>query len=293
MLYQPGYIGAPLRYVFNNISIETYQGLTVVNLMDYFPLLKQGYCYKKTSDMMLKTYIDILGPSLEYDEIINKAFNDDIPVELYFNTRTYKLMPSKSVPIYINTIQNAKRLNPNFGLNNVINIDYLIEKLSSFNILNTVHTSDEINAYMQEKDTIDRMIIEYRLSVEIYDYISQNIVKTRIPLDTLVFECIHNNYKHLLNELEYDNRIKLYVAIIMGEIDLVAIHLHDIDPRNDNNEAYRLANKLGDQNMIAVIRDSIIKRNWLEAQVFESRILSLEGESDLPHVLRMYSRRDL
>lgn len=43
--------------------------------------------------------------------------------------------------------------------------------------------------------------------------------------------------------------------------------LNDIDPRDYNNEAYHLAVRIGNNEIINLIKNRIIKLNWLDKEV--------------------------
>jgi hypothetical protein len=50
------YLGKSLQYFINNIKIIVYQGNTFMNLMDYLPLLKSGYCYLQDIKRLISFY---------------------------------------------------------------------------------------------------------------------------------------------------------------------------------------------------------------------------------------------
>lgn len=75
------YLGDALRYFVNNIKINVYQGNTVINLINYLPLLKLGYVKENDLYSLMYSYEEF--DKTHYDQLWKKAFADEIPAEFF------------------------------------------------------------------------------------------------------------------------------------------------------------------------------------------------------------------
>lgn len=347
------YLGKPLQHIVDNISFNVRRGNIIVDLMDYFPSLKQGYCLYDTIDFMIKNYMELIN---QYNagniEVFNDAFGANIPTE-FFNTNpgwTFESIPIierrkdaintecifdnvplcehrkdaiyqgwtlenmpfsehvkdntkwklSKIPIQeavdrklvlhqINTYEYIKMNAPHFDPENY-GVD-MLEDLIFDNYYNK-YQMPVLIVYHQNKKSKYQFALECELALEI----SSILYTMREPIDlvTLVnFITDNNGYDQLNNKLSTDDRIKLYYEIIKKDSVMVEKYLLEIDPRYNNNASYHLALEIGDKVIINMIKDNIIKRNWLDKQVFITNIVPLIGDSDIPGILQPYSRRDL
>lgn len=102
-------LGSPLQYFFSRAKINIRHEDKIINLMDYFPMLKQGLTQRLTLDVMIQTYIDVnnlrdhsknrigVNGMLEYklDDLFIKAFDSDIPAYKQRLFNTFKLLESR------------------------------------------------------------------------------------------------------------------------------------------------------------------------------------------------------
>lgn len=310
------YLGEPLRYIVNNIQINVYQGNTVINLIDYFPLIKQGYNYKDELSYLLNAYILFKHRNPSDINILNEAFGGQIPVEFYNNhpgwifesipiKENQDYLQGKITPIFsqipidqavesgiinnnINTYQYVQMLHNNFDPANyqISDLDYLI-----FDNQYSKYHMPELNEYL--KDNVDQLTAEKTLATDIYSIAEAEPEFTEnISLIDIINVALNKGLDHLLDTLSQDDRIKLYFAIIREDTDAVIKYLQELDPRYDNNEAYNLAKEIGNQEIIDSIYNNIIERNWYEKQVLTLGIESvIERASDIPTNLQRYIRK--
>lgn len=256
------HLGESLRYLINNIHIDVYQGTTVINLIDYLPLLKLGYTTYNELDNIMHI-AEQLDPD-EYDRIWKEAFAGNIPAEFY-----------KKEPGNVITMKEAVRK----GL--------LKKPLNSYKLLGEdgdyiKHNSDNIHGDKElEKLSIDDEFID-RISKEVdiiqiisvtlgYEDIEDNLIKEGVELKLfydLMKKSGEGDNNDVVNILSTNDHFRLYIAIIAGNFTRVKNLLLTVDPRFDDNQAYVLAVEIGTKGIINLIKDQIIKDNWYEKQVY-------------------------
>ena len=94
-LFSPVQLGDPLLYFYNKATINLSGGLEVINLMDYFPLVKRGLSIARTLDRLMTVYIQyhkLLNADIA-DDLIFTAFNGNIPA-----SKAYYQNPKISSP---------------------------------------------------------------------------------------------------------------------------------------------------------------------------------------------------
>lgn len=313
-MYDITYLGDSLRYLVKNIKINVYQGNININLIDYFPLLKEGYNYRDTIDLILIAFALSQHKNPSDISIFNEAFGDEIPITYYNKNRGFifnpisidqlqnyqlgKITPTFSrfpiaeaierniVPSYINTYQYFELINGNFDPKN-FHID-TIEQLTFENLISK-YDMPELSSYIKISGVMEGLIKESKLANNICSIIESNPNLTDdISLIDIVNIALDHTGVGLLEKISQDTRIKLYYAIIINDLYLVNQYLNEIDPRNNRGEAYKLARKIGNQSIIDSIHDNIIKRNWHEEQALTKIIQPLIGLSDLPNTIYRY-----
>lgn len=325
-LYDLVYLGEPLRFIISNISLELEQGHTVINLLNYLPLLKEGYCSKKTIINILTAYIELINAkNLIEITVFNKAFGGDIPVEFYITQisnpsdaygREFILEPisvqkleeflkgqvkvkSTKIPIqqaveqglvnrYINTYEYEQLINQKFDFNDIYTDLYF---LIADNIY-TMYELHQLGDYFDDITFMKSINKETQLSADIEDLMNEMIKQEkRSPFNFIdaVKACELLGADTLMDKFEKDKQVKLYYAIIIGKYKKVIKYLGEIDPREDNNEAYQVAIKSND--IINAIKDNIIERNWYQKSVLGTNIESVIGQSDIPSSLQTYIQK--
>lgn len=337
-LYNFVYLGAPLRYIISNISFKVYQGHTIIDLLDYLPLLKHGYCHIKTIRNILMAYADITNNGYLYNiEVFNEAFGGNIPIEFYnIQSKQIKLniennpsvaifeaipidkfqqfkeghieLKSTKIPIqeaidrgliadYINTYQYEKLNDPYFDIENYDldpdNYDVYNFFFRSFieNNIYTIYDLEQLKQYSRNNTvtiwgelSISKNIAN--LMVEMVDINKQLPFKFK----DVIHACQEFKSTSLVDKFKNDNRLKLYYAIIIGKYEDVIKYLKEVDPRDDNSEAYRLA--MESINIIVAIKDNIIEKNWYQKEAFVSGVESIVGPSNIPTELQKSIRKN-
>lgn len=302
------YLGCPLQHMISNISVNVYHHLNdqsdiVINILDYFPNLKQGLCYETCFYRVRNAYFKLIS-TLKSDEIINlvkKSFGSDI-----------MMSGDKS----INTYQYHKLIDNDFNPDS-----YGIETMNNFRKYNIHDNISDENINKALLINEDNMADELLAAIDLINPSNE----------LLLFDILHAlSYSHtrdnlLINLLLKDNRIKLYVAIIISNKELVCDFLKIFDPRDHNNTAFFLSIQVFDKhkslsdkicslndkncssddkicslednfksntfNITNIIRNDIIIRNWYEKQVLINEIDPVIGPSSIPDNLQKYIRQ--
>lgn len=324
------FLQTALQYFFDNAIIPIYSGNTIINLMDYFPMMKQGYVMLENQlSKILLDYIEINNlinsddyfntPSISLptgyvtpDALFIEAFGADIPAFYYIyienGVRKKVIMQhaieSGLISDYLNTFQVISMLDPNFQSNRFsreIGITWIIA-------LNVQIPSEvpELTTYLQNEEfkynLWNEASIISNLSTVIH-FTRQRMAykgmgpKLGIITVTRIMEVALPRRlpqeRHLVNRLLADPRVnKLIYAIIINDPVMVEQYINVYDPRDNNYEAYHLAVRQGNNPVIInIIKKSIAERNLLEQQTFQTMMIPL-GESDIPQteMFHQYSR---
>ncbi len=264
------YLGEPLQYIFNHMKINIAQGNTIVNYLDYMPILKTGFTTYNVLENMIGNYVKLSNQSIEEIDLFNEAFGD-MPAA-YVMTNAGKItmetaVKSKLVPSYLSTFDlmnlypdDNTELDYNFIYNNVV--DQHIEHY---------HLKKNIKIEGQLEQILSLLINFYNL-------------KNTVPLEDLV----QNSNNVVLNVLLGDPRINMYVAIIVNDVSAVASLLSTFDVRKDNHEAYKLALKYKNNDIINMIKNDIVSKNLYENEIFD---IGFSGYGTAKNDLQSYYRR--
>ena len=114
-------LGNALQYFFNNAKINIWQGNIAINLMDYFPLIKQGFALKGSLMQIMFLYarmnelITLDANFLIPDELFIKSFNNDIAAEFFCDKDYHRItmqeaFDQKLIVNHMNTFQVVKRV---------------------------------------------------------------------------------------------------------------------------------------------------------------------------------------
>jgi hypothetical protein len=242
------YLGRPITYFLSNAHINLVDGNVVVNLLDYFPVLKSGISKYNTVENIVNIAYDF------NNDIFNKAFESDIPAE-YVDTNAGKIkwetaIDRKLIENPLNTYDMIEHDGKEYDLENIL----------YYNVI----SNNVVSKYAVTKE--EGINIENNLEQELSIFLSEIEELKVIPLGAFIKEAKIDNIQPLLN----DSRIKLYIAIILNDINLAMEFLKEIDPRMNNHEAYHMAVRYGNPEMIELIKQNIIGRDWYERQMFNS-----------------------
>lgn len=256
------YLGESLRYFVNHIVINVYQGHTIVNLIDYLPLLKLGYVREDDLIALMSSYEEFDKNS--YDKIWQKAFNNDIAAEFWnvADPNNKLTMEYAIEQRYIDKPLNSFEIMGEWRDDGTIRLSDLIEH-NSYKIEDDVLLAE----YAKDPNFLRRMEYESEIMTNLIDYFYYlELEDERIDLFSLINDI--SKTSPLYKIISDDNKLKLYIAIIEKDVNKVKDYLLTIDPRFDDNQAYVLAVQVGNQEIIKAIKDKIIKDNWLEKQIF-------------------------
>lgn len=210
-------------YLVNNIPIKVYQGNTVINLIDYMPLLKNGYTNYEQFENLTYIYKHIGGIS----NVITKVFPlGKLPQDFHL--------------LYKHDTDDIK---------NKLRDTYFMAMLNKeINMMRSV-----INWYTKFKQHNLESFFSYNFNI---------------------------NWNNILLA---EDKVKLYVAIIKQDVDLVNLFMNEIDPRFDNYEAYklaqhidRLAQHIDGKTIIEAVKIKIIQLNLLYDLVLETQLIGYE-----------------
>lgn len=303
------YLGDASRSFINRAKIITYQGTTAINLLDYFPLLKQGYTRKTIFTYLAPVYIDannlrdindttIFRP----DRVFNNAYGTNISADFYSEIKYNQLV--RKIPMaeaiaeriireYMNTYQVIEKSISDFNPEQI-----KTSSLSAIFALNYYETSDlsTLNNYLKDKEVRDALDDEYKLMSELF-LLNKSIMnkqKSLSSIKNILYLAIENGNKMLAKQLLMDGKVDLtlnneeafFLAIQRGDPELVKLFLAsiEIDPRINNNEAYRVAKETGNKAIMKLIGDAIIQRNYYQGQVIEQGLGVLGEENLVPNI---------
>lgn len=300
------YLGDALQYFVKNAHINIYQGNVAINLIDYLPLIKVGYANLSTMYLILLIYTksncledptdkDFIIP----DDLITKTFNSDISATFYDESGIFgkKILMTEAVNTglvikSLNTFEMIQNNDPTF---NPLRFDALL-KMVDLNIYTKKYIQNyedysndiNINAVMNNENDFCANILNIILPNLTYEQGSTNIT-----LHDFLATSIDYRLTASINQLiHFDNQnrnwIYLLYSIIIEDQDLVNERLNYLDPRINNNEAYKLALKVGNPEIIRMIRSKIIERSLLYENAFASMSEPIIGTSDIPHSLSSY-----
>lgn len=262
-----------LKYFWYNAELNLYQGQVPINLMNLFPLLKEGYDAGKTFDNLIYTYnvLNLLFDPTDYryiipDDLYNQSFNGNINA---FN--------AESIPQ--NVFESLRMLDNNFDPIKV-NRSYLVQikGLDSESIEIDPNIKIDLNKELKLSDQIYTII--YKLELDPYI--------DKLPFETFTFESFmielyNSDALELLQSLLLDDWIKLLYGIMFNNEVIVAES--NIDPRIHNNEAYKLALKYNNPEIIAIIKDKIVRRRLIEQEAISQTMERLIGPSNISKTL--------
>ena len=287
------YLGKALQYIFNNGKINIYQGNVDINLLNYMPLLKTGLSFKQTINVILQCYlivndmIDITDYTrIIMDDIFNEAFNGDIPA-LFHNLIASDITISEAINLglssnSLNTVQTLTQLYPYFNPNDeyqytgdnddMIKINTI--KISDIEIDQNKNLSDELQFAL----SIINILLQIMYNEPQYNF-------NHLSLYDFLNVAIKDNDANFINCLISDPWIHLLYAIIIQDSNQVKEILKIIDFRINNNEAYRLAIKVNNPEIINIIRDYIVNIRLIEQEALDKSFVEIVGPTDISRTL--------
>jgi hypothetical protein len=297
------FIQNSVQYFFDNAIFPIYSDdrtHIIINLLDYFPMLKQGYALLDTVVKLMDMY-EIMhdlkrGNKIYPDDLMKRAFGGNIPAYRYNRELTMEEAFGGYPPNYLSTFQVLERnsLDYHFNINKIDETTFADVIELNYMVLLPI---GETEAYLQNPKFIDALNTEYAIIRELtqiityilylmnestrkitvvdimytstdedfLDYLRRNIVLFDIETDYSIT---------LLKRLLADDRVtdvdKLSYAIKTDDPNVVDLVINNYDPRANNYEAYNLAIERGKSLVIDRVKKAIAERNFLEKQTFQT-----------------------
>lgn len=314
------FLQTELEYFFANAIMPLHFNNIVINFLDYFPMLKQGYALTRTVREVMRMYAITRDLESIYefrpDELMMAAFNGNIPAYKYKwgnpGITMQDAVKRGLTPIYLNSFQvlekeaNAEgnNFNPNIVDINDLRTIILLNCVSLWNdpeFQRYIQNEDFANSlqdehliiddlsyvreYMREElgERTNRMIVSSIMNILVSDgYLNYPIDRPDIQLAKKQFT--------LLKRLLADPRItvnKLMYTISSGDPALVAQYVKVYDSRANDYEAYHLAIQKNNPAIIDILKSNIVQRNLLEKQTFQTMMVPV-GKLDVPPVDYLY-----
>jgi len=166
-IYTPVRIYEALLYFVNNAHMDIVHGDQVINLLDFFPMLKKGYCQRNMLITLMFSYCKINGLIVENfykpDELINKAFNSDIPAHFMPGRKLMTEAVNEGIVDHpLNTFDVIKLNKSDF--NHELFRNYYFQTINS---LNFDVKDPELIEFVKDKDFTDKLINESKLFNEL------------------------------------------------------------------------------------------------------------------------------
>lgn len=293
-----------LIYFVNNAIIPIYQGSTLINLMDLFPKLKEGFGTFTMFDNIFKEYISshqLLNPidndRIIPDDLLNDSFNGVIPSGYYVTIDNdyipmNEAIKNKIIPNELNSFQVIEATSVGFNPLDIelkqfykilpLNLE-LIKNIPDYHYLTNDNIFiDELNIELSISRELSNVSSKINNDVIVKNYKIRklNIINTPYyPSERLTFNGLFaftNIDWILLNKLIENPWIHLLYSITMKDVNFVESYILQYDPRTHNNEAYKLALSLEDSNIIEtveivnLIRDYSIMKLFYETQIMKN-----------------------
>ncbi len=324
-IHTPVQLQPALLNFFQKAQINLSDGNITINLMDYFPLLKQGYATKSVLQTMELIYarnngLNIDAQNLVSDQLMNESFGGNIPAH-YFNYRDpngriRKILMSEAVnseliPNYLNTYQVLQSLYPPGTLHNGKPVDFNPNHMKHYYLQHINALNYEKVPQTLDQDFLDELNAEYELADEIgrIHYEIVRLIKRGINLDindpyTFIEQAAIKGTRILLQILlEQPGLNQLYISILYGNVDEVIRNLQIYDPRSDNFRAYRMAKNFSDRfspndpygtnyrTIADLIRQNSIQRNLLQQRAFTNILGTQVPSTNLPSTIANYAQQ--
>lgn len=307
--HTPVYCGPALLNFFSKATLNLYDGNVTINLMDFFPLLKQGYALRSILSTFNDNYTrahNLQDPNnprfIIPDALYNESFGGNISAGLFSyrdvggkltNIPMEEAVDSGLISNYLNTYQVMESLYPQGTINQSGQAGDFNPQRFPIYFYQTINSLNytKIGVETLNQDVIDSLIEEELLSKEI-NSVGQEVSGKIKNGDIYFFIKMAMSTKNLniLNALlNHPNVNSLYTSIMLKDINAITNNLQLIDPRSDDFRAYHLAEESGDPFIINLIKDNIIQRNLLQQSAFTNTIRLQGGGTNLPNVISQYA----
>ena len=167
-IYTPVRIYDALLYFVNNAQMNIIHGNQIINILDFFPMLRQGYCLRNMLTTLMLSYCKINGllvdgVNVKPDEFMNQAFNSDIPTHFMPGRKLMSEAVSEGlVDCSLNTFNTVKLTRSDF--NHELFRNYCFQTIS---VLNYDIYDPELIKLVKDEEFTNRLINESKLFNEI------------------------------------------------------------------------------------------------------------------------------
>ena len=266
--------------------------IMTINLMDYFPTMRDGYALKYAVLITLFNYVTINNlavyprpASCILDNRFVKAFRFDIAD--FHDVNIDEAMQMGIIP---NGPDDCRYRDKKVGLNF---LDYIRDNhCVEAPLRNTMMTKITRESYLAQE--LNRLFYnlfrhEYLMILELTKPTIRMTDLINMNLRTLIAFATEYDMTYLRERLVNDKRIKLFYAIIIQDTEMVREYVDEIDARDYCYEAYHLALR-SSKDILAIVVKSILVRNWYESQVLTIGVESIVGKNNIPMIMHQYMR---
>jgi hypothetical protein len=307
------FLQSELEYFFAKAVIPIHFTDVTIDLLDYFPMLKQGYAIEATITQLMNKYARVHDlrrpPSIYTDELILTSFGGQIPA-YYYSTTPGRMITMEDavnqgrVEYRMNSFQLLGLVHPN---PEDIPIHYFTDLIPKHNYIN-LEDIPELKGYIKNKEFRDAlddelMILEDLDLAETYLRDRFPIPRKDIGIAVIMSILVGDDYLNapylhmpggqsdkrkftLLRQLLADPKVitvnKLVFAVATNDPTLVDKYLY-YDPRTNNYEAYHLAVQKNNPIIINKLKTDIARRNLLEQQVFKTMMVPVGPLDQAPY----------
>ena len=290
-------LGPALVYFLHNAEINLYSEGVPINLLDLFPMAKNGYALRDLFAELFYLYAYVNSPistsMYKSDNLIMESMGGNIP-SLYYqhvgNNNRENILMNEAINAGLidrpmNTFEVIELTHPQF--NRSLFESYFSLNMSAVNSIplkeipgSELFSSDpEFTKTLLKENALMRDISELLRRFQL-----KLMMESRLGLRMDVYDFIKyvmENHKRQVAEflITHPRINKLYISILFGDIENIIYYLPKIDPRADNHKAYFLAVENGDNNILALVKESIIQWN-LTYNAGLRRVFSQSPEAD-------------
>lgn len=248
-------LGSALRHFFNHGHVNIYHGEITINLLDNFPIMKQGHAYYQTIKRMMNIYVEInnLGDHLgtfSSDLVFRSAFDGECPI-LQFPPQIGSVHSQHVIMKGVNEGLINKNMNT-FQIIRALVIKFDSQNLRKSDIDVIIRNNSISNNSIDNPDVTSKLTTETIYSQELEDIIN-DILHHINPTSETVYEDT-SGWDLLLEHTEVS-------PILIPPIKFINLM------------------QLRKYNIITQIKYQIIKKDWYLKQVFESQLHNIIGEA--------------
>ena len=271
----PVQLGPALLLFLQHAQLNLYSGQLVINLMDLFPMAKQGYATRNLITVLFFMYARfnslLIGDTYKPDRLIMECFGGNIPA-LFFvykeQGKLKKVLMDEAINTGLingpmNTFEVLELTYPDFDRSQFVG--HFVQNIGMCNYI-SLREIPGSEAFSNDPQFIETLNEEHYIMKNIRDILTDARRNAHTSLDVYDFIKLaikYNNLRVAEFLMKHEGVNKLYASIILGNMDSIRYYLPKIDPRANNHKAYFLAVENGDDNIINLVKESIIRWNLI------------------------------